>query len=44
MLFYDDFLNRHYLGRKIFSNSLVNKMTNRLNLGYSQVIIARKIG
>ena len=41
-LFYDDLTGKSYLLGKLFSRGLVQKNTNKLNLGYAQFINAKK--
>jgi 2-polyprenyl-3-methyl-5-hydroxy-6-metoxy-1,4-benzoquinol methylase len=41
-LFYDDHTGKYFLFGKIFSNRLIQRITNRLKLGYAQFVIAKK--
>jgi 2-polyprenyl-3-methyl-5-hydroxy-6-metoxy-1,4-benzoquinol methylase len=41
-LFYDDLKDKYYILKKLFSNQKIQRITNRLNLGYAQLIIAKK--
>ncbi len=43
-LFYDDFTGKYFLSGKILSGGLVQRITNKLKLGYAQFVIAKKTG
>lgn len=42
-LFYDDLTNKYHCLGSIFSNKFIQKVTNKLKLGFSQFLIAKKI-
>lgn len=41
-LFYDDILDKYYIFKKIFSHTTIEKISNKLKLGYAQYVIAEK--
>ncbi len=43
-LFYDDMMEKYFLFGKILSGGLIQRITNKLKLGYAQFVIARKTG
>lgn len=42
-LFYDDITEKYFLFGKLLSGRITQKITNKLKLGYSQYVIAKKI-
>jgi hypothetical protein len=42
-LFYDDYINKYYVGGFLFKKRIIQKVTNKLKLGYAQTIIAKKL-
>lgn len=41
-LFYDDLTNKYYILKNLFSNKFIQRITDKLKLGYSQFLIAKK--
>lgn len=41
-LFYDDMTNKYFIFGKLFSAGLIQRITNKLKMGYAQFVIAKK--